>query len=193
MAEVKYPDLDITQAFNYAKDVQNAVGHLTKLKIGDTELSADLTFTKPTDDLTYSVVGAIATIEWAGGHGDPMKLDLLVTTKNKQKIATLLHKELSKTDVLIQFKVYEYDPVAKVWYISFMAASNAVLEGLLLKDSGKLDLTIPETKPNDTIKSPENWKIHIGVAPWPKQQDLQYATANGQNVVKKWGITVSGK
>ena len=52
-----YFSCDISQGFNFQKDVQPRVGHLTELKIGDTDYKKDL---------TVNVLGPVGDIvsEW---------------------------------------------------------------------------------------------------------------------------------
>ena len=57
---------DVSQGFNFKKDVQSLVGHITSLKIGDKEYNKDLTVTVSTDISgdKVKVVGVMSNIYW---------------------------------------------------------------------------------------------------------------------------------
>lgn len=179
-------DAGLKQAFDWERDAQVPVGHVVSLTIGTKVFTADFEVHAPLDDSNLKAVGIITGAEWAGGHGDFVKLTFNISTKNKQELAMLLHKELSNTSVKVKFNVYEYDPIAKKYYSSFNS-TDAELEGIVLKDSGKLQLTL-EKSPNETVKSPENYKVELSFVPEPKSQAITLATGDQQTVVKKWGI-----
>lgn len=179
-------DAGIKQAFDWERDAQVAVGHVFTLTIGTKQFTPDFEVHAPLDASNVKVVGVVKASEWAGGHGDFVKLTFQISTKNKQELAMLLHKELSNTSVKCKFAIYEYDPIAKKYYSSFNS-TDAELEGLIMRDSGKLQLVLTK-EPNETVKSPENYTVELSMVPEPKAQAITVASADQMTVVKKWGI-----
>ncbi len=181
-------ECDVKQAFDYEKDQQKSVGHITKLIIGGSELAADLELTKPTDFTKHKVVGAVQKLTWDGGHASKISCECYISTPNKQKVAELLHKKLQKTDVIFNFIVWEYDSVATAFYESFVPVSD--LKGLLIREDKHLKLELPETTPFSDVPSPEVWKLLFEVRPQNLTQDITLATAHQKNIVKTWGVAV---
>jgi hypothetical protein len=109
----------VNQGFNFEKDSQSVVGHLTSLKIGTTEFAKDIEIMDPTaikDDTKVKVVGVISGIYWNGGYADPLSINCQVSTVNKQDSVVLQHSDLSDTTVEYDYVIYDYDPVAKVYF-----------------------------------------------------------------------------
>ncbi|MEZ0227526.1 MAG: hypothetical protein ACAI25_02800 [Planctomycetota bacterium] len=198
MADVKF-SCSIPQGFNYQKDSQETVGHLVSMQIGDnsTVIKSDLKLQKPGTDIKYDCVGVIENVTWNGGHGDPIDFACNVSTLNRQKIDLLRHLKLKNTELKIKFEVWQYDPLNKK-YFTCMAGweeggtAPVVLDGLIKKESDKLKLEMPETKPATEIVSPENWKLNFSIMPTTeKEQKILYATADQMNVAKAWGVKVT--
>lgn len=77
----------ISQGYNFQKDVQTLVGHLVKLKIGDTEITADTDLTDPADNTkSVTVVGPISYIQWQGGMQMPYMLTLTLQPQTKRQL-----------------------------------------------------------------------------------------------------------
>jgi hypothetical protein len=189
MPRIEY-DPDLVQGFNFKRDVQAVLGHVTVLKIGaDKNLSADMKVKKPTDMKEVDVVGVVGKIGWEGGHGDAIELECAVSITNKQTVALLLHQDLNNTNLELCFTLYDYDPKAKKFFETFHC-NGTTLKGLIKKDGSNLKLEI-NAKENTEISSPSNYTMTVHVMPAPLQQDLHYATADQKNVVKKWGISVA--
>ena len=141
---------DVQQAFNFNPDSQATVGHVTMLKIGTMDLTADQEIGNPLDikGEKVAVVAPCYSVSWEGGEKQPLMLDMEISVKNWQKAAMLVHQELSNTEVLVQFNVYDYDPVAKSWYKSFHS-KDADLKGLILKSGSALDIEIADEPRDD--------------------------------------------
>ncbi len=186
-----YFSCDISQGFNFQKDVQPRVGHLTELKIGDTDYKKDLTVTDPTkvDGDKLKVVGVISGINWEGGHASPIVVNCRLSTGNKESSMLLQHKSLSKTGVKYAFVIYDYDPTKEEYYPCFHTNSTA-LEGLVDKRGDDLDLDINMDQALD-IASPRNYEFYLGVMPNEKEQEAHFAVNVDAKFVKKWGITVA--
>ena len=137
MAESSY-NCSVSQGFNFEKDAQTLVGHIVACKVGDTQFDADLNVTNPEDNANLvKVFGIVSGIFWNGGYADPVQFTCQVSTNNKNKIATLVHKSMANTEVLFQFNIYDYDPKEKKYYKCFH--SNATdLKGLVLKSGWRV-------------------------------------------------------
>ena len=182
---------DISQGFNFQKDAQCLIGHLTELKIGDTDYKKDLNVTDPTkvDGDKLKVVGVISNIYWEGGHADPVLVNCRLSTDNKQGSILLQHKSLSNTEVTYAFVIYDYDPKEKKYYPCFHCDSTA-LKGLVAKNGGELDLAIDIDQAGDVV-SPKNFNFFVGIMPIEEEQEAHYAVNVNAKFVKKWGVTVA--
>ncbi len=80
--------LDVYQGFNFKKDKQSSVGYITKLKVGDVELTADQETIKdpeqPDKALATKVVGVLNHYLWETGITDAMYFSAQISTNNKQ-------------------------------------------------------------------------------------------------------------
>lgn len=189
------PDLNfncsVYQGFNFKKDIQDHVGHVTELKIGDAEaLKADLNVTDPVNITKdpIPVVGVMSGIHWSTGYAEPVFMGFQVSLANKTAVATMLHKTLSNTEVKFKFNVYEYDPKEKTYFLCFHS-KDTLMKGLVLKSGGDLDLDISTTQSGE-VESPKNFSMSIGIMPQDEQQELHLAVDNSAKFVKQWGIDV---
>ncbi|MBJ7553417.1 hypothetical protein [Marinomonas spartinae] len=182
---------DVSQGFNFQKDAQCLIGHITSLKIGDKEFKKDLAVTVPTNITgdKVKVVGVISNIYWEGGHSDPIMFDCRVSTDNKQAGLTLQHKDLSNTSVEFSYVIYDYDPKEKKFYPNFHT-NETDLNGLVAKSGGELDLYIDMDQATDVV-SPENYSFILGVMPTEEEQEVHFAVNVSAKFVKKWGVTVA--
>ena len=178
---------DVKQGFNFEKDKQEVVGFITSLKIGDIQLEAKLTVKDPTAPTTdMAVVSVLSASSWDIGATDALIFNGQVDTKNKQKISLLTIKDLSKIDVLVKFKVYDYDPVAGVYFLC-MHSNDVELKGIVEKTDSELYLNI-SGGPSDAVKSPKNYAFAISISPKAEAQQIHLATSNEDKVAKDWGI-----
>ncbi len=187
MASSNY-NCSLRQGFNFEKDAQVTVGHLIKLSIAGTAVPADITLTLPTD-LTNAtaVVGVMTDINWAGGYADPINIQFNVSTKNQTAMLLLKHTDLSDTQVVFQFNVYQYDQVNHVYYLAF-TSNETDMNALLLKNGGTLALDIAEAN-DPTVKSPLNYNAYLGLVPQEAAaQSLSFAVSNTDKFVKVWGV-----
>ena len=182
---------DISQGFNFQKDAQCLIGHLTELKIGDTDFKKDLTVMDPTkiDKEKVKVVGVISHIYWEGGHADPILVNCRLSTDNKEGSILLQHKTLSNTEVKYAFVIYDYDPKKKEFYPSFHTDTTA-LKGLVSKSGGELELAIDIGQAGDVV-SPKNFNFFVSVMPAEEEQETHFAVNVSAKFVKKWGVTVA--
>ncbi len=189
MAELNFV-CSVSQGFNFQKDEQDLVGHLTELKIGGKDLKADFNVTNPEKiSENVKVVGIISNIYWNGGYADPIQFSCQVSNDNKVTLATLVHSDLSNTEVIFKFAIYDYDPKEKKYYKCFHSA-DAELYGLIQKSGGSLIMDIDMDQSMEVV-SPKNFSFSLGVMPQEKSMDLHLATSTSAKFVKKWGVEVT--
>ncbi|NLE87861.1 MAG: hypothetical protein GX607_15850 [Myxococcales bacterium] len=180
---------DIYQGYNYKKDRQTPVGFITSLKIGDKDLAADQTVKdplNPEDDL--KVVAVLSGALWQLGPTDALYFSGQVSVASKQRCQELLFKSLTKVEVVFQFSVYDYDPIAKKYFKCLTV--DADMKGILEKNGDDLNLALAEDKSTE-VQSPENYAFQIGIKPQPESQNITVAVADQKNIVKGWGVAVA--
>jgi hypothetical protein len=190
MAEINHY-CDVNQGFNFVKDAQDKVGHITAVKIGDKELAVDLTVTNP-EELSgdkVKVVGVVSSINWQGGYADSMICSCQVSNANKKDLGVMVHSDLSNTKVEFKFNIYEYDPEDKKYFKCFHT-DDAVLNGLVEKQGGQLSIAIADEE-NQEVVSPLNYEMNLGVMPEDTEQETHIAFSVSQKLVKRWGVTVA--
>lgn len=180
----------VSQGFNFQKDAQVIIGHINYLKIGDTEMASDLNVTNPEDIATYvKVFGVASSIYWKGGYADPVQFSAQVSVDNKNKLATLLHKSMANTEVVLQFTFYDYDRKEKKYYQAFH--TNAVkVKGLVLKQGGALAMNIDMNQSMEVV-SPKNHTFSLGVMPQETAMELHLAFSIMNKFTKKWGVAIA--
>lgn len=184
-------DCDIKQGFNFQKGAQCLIGHLAEIKIGDgVAFAVDIAVTNPTtiDIAAEKVVGVISKIYWEGGHADPIWLGCRISTNNKVVATTLMHTNLSNTEVGLKFNIYDYDPEQKKFFTCFHTIG--ILKGLISKSGGELELGV-NPKQEDDIASPKNYSFYIAVIPSEEEQVIGFAASTDANFSKKWGATIT--
>jgi hypothetical protein len=182
---------DIYQGYNFKKDKQTTVGFITSMTIGGTTIAVDTTCkdpTNPTSDL--KVVGVCSDVLWELGVTDAVYFTSQVSVYNRQTIMDLIINTMTNIEVVYKFIVYEYDPVAKVYFKTFHC-NDTDMKGVLEKKGEDLNLTVAEDC-STQVQSPINFTMNIGVKPQPSAQTLTVCSSSTKNVVKSWGLTVSG-
>ena len=189
MAESTY-STSLRQGFNFEKDSQELVGHITSLKIGDKEFKSDFSVTDP-EDVTKAVkvFGVMTQIYWAGGYADPVELACNISTDNKNVVATLLHKSMSNTEVELGFTVYDYDPQQKKYFKCFHT-NDVKLKCLVYKRGGELAMNLDMDQGMEVV-SPKNYAFHLGAMPQDENQEIHLAVSVSDKFVKQFGIEVS--
>lgn len=182
---------DVYQGYDYKKDKQTPIGFITRMTVGGTALPADQTCKDPltpTDDL--AVVAVCSDVLWELGATDALYFTAQLSVYNQQTMARLLINAMTSLEVICQFVVYEYDPVAKVYFKTFHC-NDADVHGLLEKEGEDLNLSIADDASTE-VQSPENYTFTIGIKPQPSAQSLTVATSSTKHVVKAWGVTSRG-
>lgn len=182
----------VTQCFNFERDSQDVIGHLTSLKIGTFDYAKDLEVQDPTainDSTKIKVVGVLSGIFWNGGFADPVSFNCQISTSNKQQSVILQHSTLIDTTVEFSYTVYDYDPIKKVYYKAFYTDPPG-LKGLIAKSGDDLSLCI-EMDQSTEVVSPKNFEFYLGVMPQEEAQAIQYAVSLEAKFSKAWGATVT--
>ncbi len=180
----------VGQGFNFQKDEQVLVGHIVYLKIGESELKADLNVTNPEDvSKLVKVVGIVSQMSWEGGYAEPIQFNCQVSTDNKNTLATLTHKDMSNTEVLFKFAVFDYDPKAKKYFKCFHSGDEQ-LKGLVQKSGGDLAMYIDMDQSME-VASPKNYSFSLGIMPQDKNMAIQMAVSTDAKFAKKWGVEVA--
>lgn len=183
--------LDIYQGYNYKKDKQTPVGFITALKIGDVTFKADQTCKDPmAPETDLAVVAVLSGVMWEMGITDAHYFSGQLSVYNKQQLVMLTYKDLTKVDVEYKFSVYEYDPMEKKYFKSFLPTDDATLKGILEKNGDDLNVSVSDD-PSTEVQSPENYAFTTGIKPQPTAQTVTVATSFSKNLVKAWGLTVS--
>ena len=177
----------VFNAFNFKRDVQDRIGHLVSLKIGDKDMTADISLKKPTDEAAEKCVGVISNLSWSGGLAEPINIAFQVSITNKNEIATLLHTTMKSTVIEWNFNIYEYDKEAKTYFLSFHCNSTAI-KGLI-ETHGSERVFYLSDEPSSEVQKPENYQVVIGTVPEDQQQDIHMAVSNDKKFVKPWGVT----
>ena len=180
---------DVYQGFNFKRDKQTSVGFITKLKLGDKDLKADFTCKDPTNPTTnVSVVAVISDVQWDTGVTDAVYFSGQVSIANKQEIQLLIYTSMTNVLVEYQFSVYEYDPVAKKYYLCFHS-NHKDMKGLLEKRGEELNLSVSDDAATE-VQSPINYTFTTGIKPQPEAQELQLAVGAGRELSKAWGLNL---
>lgn len=179
----------VRQGFNFEKDAQVLLGHVNYLKIADKELDADFNVTDPEDvSKLVKVFGILSNISWAGGYADPVVFTAQVSTNNKNVLATLVHKSMSNTEIVVRFTVYDFDPKEKKYFKAFFADDN--LNGLIAKSGGELHMHMSMDASPEVV-SPKNYAFTLGVMPQDQNMEIQMAVSATDKFTKKWGVEVA--
>lgn len=182
--------LDVYQGFNFKKDKQTPVGYITALSIGGQAMKADQETIKdpeqPANNISSKVVAVLNHYLWETGTTDAMYFSGQISTANKQSLAELILGTFANINITFNYVIYEYDPLAKVYYKSNYL--DAALEGMLEKNGEDLNISVADA-PSTEVQSPKNFTFQIGIKPQSKEQAVNVATASQKKIVKKWGVT----
>ena len=180
----------VSQGLNFQKDAQDIIGHISSLKIGDTEMTSGLNVTDPMNIANYvKVFGVASGIYWKGGYADPVQFSAQVSVDNKNKLATRQHKSMANTEVEVQSTFYDYDPKQKKYYKAFHTSAVKV-KGLVLKRGGGLAMNISINQSMEFV-SPKNHTFQLGVIPADAAQQLHLAVSVADEFAKQWGVAVA--
>ncbi len=182
-------NLDIYQGYNFKNDRQTPVGFITKLRIAGEELKADQRCKDPTNPgVDLAVVAVLSGVLWETGATDAVYLSGQISVVNRQGVAMLVINSLTNIDVVFQYSVFDYDPVAKKYFLAFHS-NRTDMKGLLEKRGDDLNLSVADDASTE-VQSPENYAFQIGIKPQPSAQVLSIATRDQKVIAKAWGLKV---
>jgi hypothetical protein len=180
-------NLELYQGFNFKKDKQGPVGFITKIKVGGKDLKADMNCKDPTNPKQdLKAIAVMDDVQWDMGLTDAVYLSGRLSAENRQTVAQLVINDLTDIETVFQFSVYDYDPVAKKYYLAFHTNKTDV-KGLLEKRGDDLNVQVGDD-PATEVQSPINYHFTIGIKPQPLAQTLHVAVADQKPVVKAWGL-----
>jgi len=183
----------IIQGFNFHKDNQDLVGHITELKIGSTKYEADLKVQDPTKVDSWGkvdVVGVMSAIRWSGDASEPITFTAQVGFENAKRAAVQTHSEITDTSVELKFVIYKYDPEKREYYPHFYTG-EVPLKGLIEKTGGELEFEMDLEYENREVPSPINFELYLSVMP-QQTQEAQVMHITGSNraaLTGAWGGT----
>ena len=187
MASISKP-CNSYNGYNFKQDVQDRIGHLTGLKIGETTFDADQTVKNPVDVADVKVVLVMSDFFWEGGAAEPINISGQMSATNKQKMVQMLHGDMNQTELTFDFNVYEYDPVAKKFF-KCVHSNDTDLKALINKQGTQLMVSVSDTADTQVVE-PENYAFQFGAMPQREEQDVHLAVSETAKFVKKWGVTV---
>jgi hypothetical protein len=175
----------VGNAFKFDRTQQQNIGHVTSLKIGETELSADLKLKEPIEEGDVQVVGVLSNINWPGGDTDPLQFNMQLSVTNKNAIATLLHSTLKSVLLECTFTVYEYDPNAKKFF-KCIHSNDAAVKGLFQLQGPQRVFHLSD-QPGYEVQQPINYGLTLGMVPEDEEQEIHIAISDTDKFVKQWG------
>lgn len=181
--------LDIYQGYNFKKDKQIPVGFITRMKLGDKELSADQSCRNPTKpDEDIQAVAVLSDVLWETGVTDAVYFSGQVSAANKQGLQELIYNAMTNLLCEFEFSVFDYDPLRdqKKYYCCFHS-NDVVLNGVLEKRGEDINLSVADD-PSTEVQSPRNYAFQVGIMPQPDAQVLQVATGVGRSFTRAWGF-----
>jgi len=231
-------ECDKDQGFDFKQEEHKTFGYINTLVIGEVEIAPDIKVPEPSADsgvkikssgaggaagddagttgiFKKPVVGVLKKAEWSTKPTDTIKFEGLLSTSNMQVISMLTMMSLSKITVRFSFVIYEYDPVANVYYPSFCSKAGSAPTNVAPAESKGLDGfgTDPNAKPIYGVlgkdgpdgafqlsvttaisgDAPLGMKVHdfiLHVAPPTAKatQEIKIQTSNGNKIVKGWGL-----
>jgi hypothetical protein len=188
MAE-EYHSCDVTQGFNFKRDVQNPLGHVKTLVIGQETIDPNMEVISPETGDKITVVGIISDIAWDGGDAHPISVTCQVSNSNKVLITGLTGETLHDTSVDFDFDIYRYDPAPdqRKFYKCFHTGDEVVKGRLQKSPGGKLSISIAQDASHE-VESPLNFTLWFAVNPEEIEQALHVAHAVGANKTSRWGV-----
>ncbi len=187
-------ECSLEQGHKFQQDVHEPVGFVTKIKIGDKDLTADISCKNPMDGKELKAAIVMSSLSWPDiGNTEPLRLSGQVSAKNMQIVRTLLFTSLPKMKIAFQATVFEYDEAADKYYKSFTCGSdlNGQVERSDVPDpkgktKEKLNLFVANTV-SGYPTSPKCYSMFVGIIPIAKKQDVTLAAADQSNLSKEWG------
>jgi len=180
---------DVVQGFDFQKDKQTPVGHITALTIAGEKFENSLTVQNPTKMESRpdeKIVGVISNIRWDGGQTDPIIFTCQVGVKNRETADILTYKKLSNTKVEFAFNVYQFDK--DTYYRSFYTSEQGI-QGEIEKNRGELEMEIDD-EPSSVVVSPRNFELYLSIMPSDvNAYFLNLAISKNSTKQQPWGVS----
>jgi hypothetical protein len=177
--------LDVQQGFSFGSGSHAAVGHLITAAVFGTALTADLTVTDPAANASTPAVGVLAQVQWGETPQAPLSLAAYVSVSNHSVLTQLEHQQISGTAVVVNFRVYEYDPVSRGYFVTF-APQQPPLHALVAKSGNTVQLRVSSTPLQ--VKSLQVYEVAMTLQPpLPQRQGLLVAESPATPLLKPWG------
>lgn len=230
-------DCDKDQGFDFKQDEHKTFGYINTLVIGDVEIPADIKVIEATADsgIKIKAGGAggdsggdsaglfkkpvVAVLKgaqtWNTLPTDTLKFEGLISTSNMQTISMLTMQSLSKIVVHFSFVIYEYDPVANLYFPSFCSKAgstptgaapgkaagisgfgndpNAIpIYGVLGKDNPtgafQISASTPISGDAPLGLKVHDFKLHVAPPTAKEPQQIKIQTSNTNKMIKGWGL-----
>ncbi len=138
---------------------------------------------------TAKVVGILEKFTWAGGVGDPLKVEAWLSQQNAMQLKSVQQSTLKNTQVsALGWSIIDFDQEVKTWYEASHPQPTKVTG--LLKPSTGLNVDLVATPVKDGINV-MLYKVSLEVAPAANQvYPLHFASSSNKPVVKSWGLQV---
>jgi hypothetical protein len=177
--------LDIQQGCAFTPGSHAAVGHLVMATILGAALTADLTVTDPVTNANMPAAGVLAEVHWGETPGAPLSMTAYVSERNRTVLQQLQQQQITNTAVILDFRVYQYDAGARVYYGSF-APKQPPLDALIGKSgSNTIELQVSSTPRQ--VKAIVLYEVTMTVQPAPQLQELAVAASASVAIIKAWG------
>lgn len=231
-------ECDKDQGFDFKQDEHKTFGFINTLVIGDVEIPPDIKVPEPTAGsgltikaggagggagdavgttgiFTKPVVGVLKTASWNTLPTDTVKFEGLLSTSNMQVISMLTMQSLSKITIRFSFVVYEYDPVATLYFPSFCSKEGSAptntppakssgldgfgtdpnakpIFGVLGKDGpdGAFQLKVDPKISGDAPLGVKvhDFTLHVSPPTAKATQQIKIQTSNTNKIIKGWGL-----
>jgi hypothetical protein len=185
---IVFSPLEASQALHFSTTDQHAFGYVTKLTMGTptppTVLATSLTLKNPVTAFTAPTVaaGALTSFSWAGGvtDGIVLKFDTPIASSTTLKTA---FAGQTKVPVQISLVIYDYNPIASVWYAAVGNTTPVTLTGTTS------NLAVSNI-PDSSVSGTQVFQVSMTV--YPKAltaQTIPLRQGGTTIVVKTWGMS----
>lgn len=140
-----------------------------------------------------NVVGVIDNFSWAGGVGDPIKIDFCLSQENAMQIIALQQRALKTTDIKsLAWWIADYDQEVKQWFEQAHPVSTA--GGITGHINGKDDPELSVDLNPIVVKSGVDvnvYKVSLAIVPAGSfKYKLHFASSHQKKVIRSWGVLI---
>jgi hypothetical protein len=185
--------LNVSQGFNFKKDMQSRVGFLTALTLGTQDLEKDILTIKdplnPTKDIDGGVVAVLNYFSWSTERTGTVQISGQISANNRQKIAEMLLGTLTDTTVKFAFNICEYELGTKKYFKSAFTGKD-LLQGLIEKNGDDLSIAVADD-PSTEVMVPRNYLFTLSIKPQSIDQEIYLAVGETRKKASAWGVKES--